>query len=720
MRNILLVISFVLWAVSTSALSSTNFKPMKGLLERRVPWLAGKVTFRSIPAENGYDVFEITTRGQRLEVSASSVPAAGQAINWYLKYYCRQLPAHNSDNVNALPQLPRITQKERHVSRARYRFANGYCTFNYSMSFYTWEEWEKELDWMALNGVNLSLAIVGTEEVWYNVLKQLSFPEKDILSFIPGPAFTSWWLMANLEGWGGPLTHGMIKQNTVLQQRILARMEELGIAPELNGFYGMVPTSLKRLYPQAQIVDQGKWAGGFTRPAILLPTDTLFDRIAALYYGEIRKLYGSNIRFFGGDPFHEGGSANGIDISTIGSRIQQSMQQHFPTSTWVLQGWGDNPQPALLSRLDKRYTLVQDLRGENRAEWDRRKGFEQTPFLWCVVSNFGGKEGLYGRLNRMLKEPCRAAVTYPDLFSGVGTMPEGNLDNPVVYDLIYSWPWMNDSMSIGMFIEQYPVYRYGAENKDARAAWDILLHTVYTSTAASQEGAPESFFCARPSFNISSVSTWGTRRIDYDTALLEKGARLLMMAGARFEKVRAYRFDLVDVVRQVIANKGQYFHQQMKTTFAAKNIAGFERASRSFLDLLLMQDSLLQCDERFMLSTWIGQARKQGADTYAKNLNERNARWLVTLWGPPDNPATDLHEYSHREWNGLLSSLYYQRWKAFVDHHTALLAGKPGAVPDYYQMEKNWANQLRYQDTRELQDYLPVAGRLLERVLTMK
>ena len=57
---------------------------------------------------------------------------------------------------------------------------------------------------MALNGVNLMLAPLGMEAVWSETLKTLGFDQKDVQRFIPGPAYTAWWLMGNLEGWGGP------------------------------------------------------------------------------------------------------------------------------------------------------------------------------------------------------------------------------------------------------------------------------------------------------------------------------------------------------------------------------------------------------------------------------------------------------------------------------------------------------------------------------------
>lgn len=118
---------------------------------------------------------------------------------------------------------------------------------------------------MALNGVNIMLAPVGTELVWYNTLLRLGYTDTEAKAFIPGPAFTAWWLMGNLEGWGGLVSIDMMKQQAELQKKILKRMKELGIEPVLQGFYGMVPHDLKNKISEAKVIEQGKWAGGFQR-----------------------------------------------------------------------------------------------------------------------------------------------------------------------------------------------------------------------------------------------------------------------------------------------------------------------------------------------------------------------------------------------------------------------------------------------------------------------
>ena len=78
-----------------------------------------------------------------------------------------------------------------------------------------------------------------------------------------------------------------------------------------------------------------------------------------------------------------------------------------------------------------------------------------------------------------------------------------------------------------------------------------------------------------------------------------------------------------------------------------------------------------------------------------KKLYEWNASALITVWG--DSIASNqggLHDYSHREWSGLLKDLYYLRWKTFFEQKQQELEGKAsGEVINFYGMEKAWAEK---------------------------
>ncbi|TDE45549.1 alpha-N-acetylglucosaminidase [Flavobacterium rhamnosiphilum] len=685
-KNFALVL---LIAGSIFSANSQSFGTVKELAERRVPWLAKKLVFSTIPKEDGKDVFELFSKNNKIHIAATDANTASSGLNWYLKYYCHRNMSHMGDNLSAVEKLPTVDGKVRIISPYPVRYALNYCTISYTMSFYSWKDWERELDWMALNGVNLMLAPVGMEAVWQNTMNQLGFTQKEVADFIPGPAFGAWWLMGNLEGWGGPITQTMIDQQATLEKKILKRMKELGIQPVMQGFYGMIPTTLKNKM-KIEIISQGKWAGGFQRPDFLLPTDPMFKKVAGVYYTEMKKLYGSDIHFFGGDPFHEGGSSKGADLTACAKGIQQQMQQYFPASTWVLQGWQENPSKGLLDGLDRSKTLVIELFGENTANWEERKGYDGTPFVWSNVSNFGGKVGLYGKLQRFANEVHRAKNSpYGAFLKGIGIIPEGINNNSVAYDFMLELGWHTDKVDTKEWIKNYVKYRYGKSNEAVVNAWQGFLETAYSSPEVYQEGPSESIFCARPSVKIGSVSSWGTRKRNYDTQKFAEAVKLFVSASKEFEQSETYQVDRIDLVRQLQANNGDVVYQKMIDAFNAKEVNTFTSASNQFQKMIQQQDALLSCSKHFSLHTWLKQANDFGTSAADKEIALRNAKEQITFWGPTD-AKTNLHEYAHKEWGGLLGSLYLERWKMFADEKIKIMNKQAVTAPNYFNMEKKW------------------------------
>ena len=417
-----------------------DFGGVADLTQRVAPWTKDKIVFHSLPVAV-HDRFELETVKDQLHIYATTPSAAAMGFNYYLNNYCHQMMSHGADNLKPLDVLPEVRPKCVIETPFQYRYALNYCTFNYSMSFYQWNDWERELDWMALHGVNLMLATTGTEIVWQKTLQQFGFSEKEILDFIPGPAYTAWWLMGNLEGWGGPVTGDMITRQMQLQKRILSRMKELGIEPVLHGFYGMVPTTLQAKFPNAKIIDQGRWAGDFQRPAFLSPMDSLFTRMSDVYYQNVKKIYGE-CHFFGGDPFHEGGKSAELDVKSSAKSIQYQMQKHFPNSTWVLMAWGQNPGDELIQGIQKDNILVLELRGESENNWVKTNKIGNIPWIWCSINNYGETPGLKGKLDCVLQEPRRSfQIPQGNYLKGIGIAPEGILNNPVFYELLLNNAW---------------------------------------------------------------------------------------------------------------------------------------------------------------------------------------------------------------------------------------------------------------------------------------
>lgn len=689
MKKILCLISLFLLGVTLYA------SPITGLLERIDKGASRKFVIERLKGEK--DFFELDQKGNKVVVRGNNYVSIATGINWYLKYYAGINLSWNGMQADLPEVLPPVLKKERHETDLKLRYDFNYCTFSYSMAFWDWKRWEQEIDWMALHGINLPLAMVGTDVVWKNVLEELGYTREEINAFIAGPGFQAWWLMNNLEGWGGPNPDSWYERQEELQKRILKRMREYGIEPVLPGYSGMVPHNAKdRL--GLNVADPGRW-NGYPRPAFLQPTDPQFERIAALYYREMTRLYGK-VSYYSMDPFHEGGNTSGVDLEAAGKAIWKAMKQANPRAAWVVQAWGANPRPQMIRNLPAGDMVVLDLFSESRPQWGdpasswyRKEGFGQHDWLFCMLLNYGGNVGLHGKMAHLIEEFYKAKdSSFGKTLKGVGMTMEGIENNPVMYELLCELPWREQRFSKDEWLEGYLKARYGKSDSQVSQAWMLLSNTIYNCPAAStQQGTHESILCARPSWKAYQVSSWSEMSDYYDPADVIRAAGMMVDAAERFRGNNNFEYDLVDIVRQAVAEKGRLMYRALVDAYKAGDRELFKLSSDRFLRLILMQDRLLATRSEFKVGRWLESARNLGSTEEEKDWYEWNARVQITTWG--NRVAADdggLHDYAHREWNGLLRDFYYLRWKTWLDEQLkSFEGGQPKAI-DFYALEEPW------------------------------
>lgn len=689
MKKFLCLISLFLLGVTLYA------SPITGLLERIDKGASRKFVIERLKGEK--DFFELDQKGNKVVVRGNNYVSIATGINWYLKYYAGINLSWNGMKADLPEVLPPVLKKERHETDLKLRYDFNYCTFSYSMAFWDWKRWEQEIDWMALHGINLPLAMVGTDVVWKNVLEELGYTREEINAFIAGPGFQAWWLMNNLEGWGGPNPDSRYERQAELQKRILKRMREYGIEPVLPGYSGMVPHNAKdRL--GLNVADPGRW-NGYPRPAFLQPTDPQFERIAALYYREMTRLYGK-ASYYSMDPFHEGGNTSGVDLEAAGKAIWKAMKQANPRAAWVVQAWGANPRPQMIRNLPAGDMVVLDLFSESRPQWGdpasswhRKEGFGQHDWLFCMLLNYGGNVGLHGKMAHLIEEFYKAKdSSFGKTLKGVGMTMEGIENNPVMYELLCELPWREQRFSKDEWLEGYLKARYGKSDSQVSQAWMLLSNTIYNCPAAStQQGTHESILCARPSWKAYQVSSWSEMSDYYDPADVIRAAGMMVDAAERFRGNNNFEYDLVDIVRQAVAEKGRLMYRVLVDAYKAGDRELFKLSSDWFLRLILMQDRLLATRPEFKVGRWLESARNLGSTEEEKDWYEWNARVQITTWG--NRVAADdggLHDYAHREWNGLLRDFYYLRWKTWLDEQLkSFEGGQPKAI-DFYALEEPW------------------------------
>jgi alpha-N-acetylglucosaminidase len=690
MRKILFVL---MAAFALAAFGQKNPEQISALLNR----IGGEGTSSRIEtrvknslSNEGQDVFEISSRKGKPYIQGSSLSALTAGIGWYLNHYAHVNLSWNQLTTDlSVVTLPVPKEKERRECSADYRYYLNYCTYSYSMAFWTKERWEQEIDWMALHGINLPLALVGTDVVWKNMLTEMGYSRIDVDKFVAGPGFQAWWLMNNLEGWGGPNPDWWYERQEHLCQFILGRMRELGMDPVLPGYSGILPSNATEKMG-VKVIDQGYWCSGFRRPSFLLPTDERYAEIAQLYYKHLAQVMGKS-KYYSMDPFHEGGRTNGINLKVAFNTIYQEMLKHSPGAVWVMQSWGDNPRQEALDTLENGGLLVLDLYSEGLAKWVEKKGYSGHDFVWCMLHNFGGKTGMHGRFETMLIGYYNALEQYPNGTKGIGAIPEGLETSPILYDLLFELPWMKREEGKD-WMQRYTEARYGAKSEAMEKGWDVLAKSVLNCPQPMQD--VEAVICARPALNVTRVSGWGTTKIYHDIRKVREAAALMLKEKHRFKDNLNYEYDITDVVRQTLTDSTYYLLKDIATSHKNKDMDAFKKQYAVFLEILSDLNRLLSQVEPFKLETWTQSARNvcnevQGTTEEDKDWMEWNARTLVSVWGPEQCAERGrLHDYSSRQWGGMLNDFYRARWEMFFK---ALEEGKNITSPEWFKWEDQWS-----------------------------
>lgn len=695
--------------------------PMTALVNRICRGAGDKFIFEQVDSDK--DFFELDQSGDKVVIRGNNYSTMGAGLNWYLKYYAGIHLSWNGMTAQLPETLPAVPVRERHESKTDIRYYLNYCTFSYSMAFWDWARWQKEIDWMILHGINLPLAITGTETVWYKLLKSYGYTTDEINSFIAGPAFLPWWHMNNLEGWGGPNPESWYTQQVELQRKIVARYRDFGIEPCFPGYAGMVPSNAgtKLGLP---VTNPGRWQS-FRRPYFMKPTDVRFNEFADKYYQITEELFGT-AKYFGIDPFHEGGSTAGVDLDAAGNAIMAAVKRTNPDGVWVMQAWQDNPREAVIGNIPVGDILILDLFsesypmwGDKPSPWYRAGGYKQHEWVYNMLLNFGGRTGMFGKMDRVIESYYKAVASEQGkTLRGVGATMEAIENNPVMFELIYELPWREKQPTKDEYIADYVKARYGTPNSNLNDAWKILSNTSYNCPYAStQEGPTGSIFCGRPSLDKDmTVSCCDGRSIYYDVNLQRNALKKMIEVSKYFRGNNNFEYDITDIARQAMADKAHILRKEIIEAFKAKDRGLYEKKRTLFLNMILDQNRLCGTRREFMLGPWLEQAKKIAPDAAGRTLNEWNARILITVWGPKASADGGLRDYSYREWNGILKDFYYVRWKKFFDTLDKV-AGTDTMVPEinWFAIEKPWTHETKVYPTVPVENPIDFAKELYDK-----
>ena len=282
-----------------------------GVLRRQVGPAAARFHFEPLPASpDGNPAYTIVASQGEVRIAGTSAVAMCRAAYTYLRGQCGAMVCWSGSHLdlpNPLPALApvRVDCPYRHI-----QYLNP-CTYGYTMAFWDWPRWERELDWMALHGITMPLAMEGQEWVWNKVWRSFGVSEAELDAFNTGPAHLPWHRMGNINRFDGPLPARWIENRRVLQRKILDRMRALGRMPVAPAFAGFVPQGFLRAQPQAEtttllwLPSEFKTIPRSTRTFVLHPRqEALYREIGRRFITAYKAEYGE-VSHYLADSFNE-------------------------------------------------------------------------------------------------------------------------------------------------------------------------------------------------------------------------------------------------------------------------------------------------------------------------------------------------------------------------------------------------------------------------------
>uniref|UniRef100_A0A0E0G1Q3 Alpha-N-acetylglucosaminidase n=1 Tax=Oryza nivara TaxID=4536 RepID=A0A0E0G1Q3_ORYNI len=630
-----------------------------GLLRRLLPSHARSFRFQIVSKGGvcgGSSCFRISNadgsrrNGAEILIQGTTAVELASGLHWYLKYWCG---AHISWDKTGGAQLasvplpgslPQVKGTGVKIERpVPWNYYQNVVTSSYSFVWWDWKRWEKEIDWMALQGINLPLAFTGQEAIWQKM---------------------GWTTITKLAG-------------------------------------STIDTAEENIVPNTVDGDP-RWCCTY----LLDPSDALFIDVGQAFIRQQMKEYGDITNIYNCDTFNENTPPTNEPayISSLGSAIYEAMSRGNKDAVWLMQGWlfysdaafWKEPQmKALLHSVPTGKMIVLDLFADVKPIWQMSSQFYGVPYIWCMLHNFGGNIEMYGILDSIASGPIDARTSHNSTMVGVGMCMEGIEHNPVVYELMSEMAFRSQKVEVEDWLKIYSYRRYGQSNVEVEKAWGILYHTIYNCTDGIADHNKD-YIVQFPDISPNSFSSDVSKRkaisevkkhrrfvlsevsaslphphLWYSTKEAIKALELFLNAGNDLSKSLTYRYDLVDLTRQSLSKLANEVYLDAMNAYRKKDSNGLNFYTKKFLELIVDIDTLLASDDNFLLGPWLEDAKSLARTENERKQYEWNARTQVTMWY--DNTKTEqskLHDYANKFWSGLLKSYYLPRASKYFSRLT--------------------------------------------------
>lgn len=627
------------------------------LIKRNTPSVADRFILRFIESEDSNDVFEYEAENGKILLKGNNKISLACAYYSYLKKYCNAHMSHCGEFELDIKEAPLPSEKFRKVIYQKKRAYLDYITASNSTWLWDFERWEKELDFMAMRGINMALNVVGNDALMYYTLIKNDIPTKAATFFISGPAFYAWQMTAKIDSFIPRNSNIYFEELIVLAKKIFDRMNELGIEPVLSTFNGLVPKEVLKIFnkPKAMIMD--KWAG-YPKTFRLNMDDALFTKIFKTYmsiqeekigvakYYMCDQLCNLKLKDNRKSSKYLLSSAENLD-KLINYCIDDKPCLVFPAESY---------NKLFLDNIKRNDLLIFDVDGSLHSQFN---DFNGIPFIIGNTQENSPHASLHGDIEKIASFSYKDEMKKHSNLLGLGYFPESLEQNPLVQELIFEKLTDEEKTDIDAFLEEYCLCRYKVKSENAKNAYQLLKKSCYSPENGTADIG--SVMCTRPSLEIKHTAPFDRLELLYDNKTLSKAFEELLKTECRNGNIK---YDLVFILRQILDNYLYGLYKTIIKNYYDRDKDEFGKNTTQFLSVIIDADEILKTLPESNTYDYLLKIKKSCVDADEVVTNSLNFLVSHTTWGPMNE---DMERYDYY-WNclgGLTKEYYFLRWEMF-------------------------------------------------------
>lgn len=660
---------------------------MRDFVLRNTPKIADTFIFETIEADNGKDCFKIYTQDKKIVIAGNNNVAKAMGYYRYLTDYCGCIITSSDYDISTIGQAPLPDKITEITISQKIRARTSYEFFAIEGNFWGFDRWEKEIDFMAMHGINAPLQLVGFDSVMYHFLDTIGLDKKLCLEFSSGPAFLPGQITGNIAATHSVNSTEYLERKLFVGKQIMQREKELDMMPILPGIIPSVPFSIRKKYIKMEIFKAPFW---YNLPPVfyIKPENAFFDIFNDKFLKIQKEILGET-DYYIFDPLYDV-NKRGYNsyLENIGRKCLTVLKEFNPDSKCFVHQNSINSDFFNNVSSDD-YIIITE---PNEQSQDLKNS---------IISISGNKYG-------------RTAIS-GNIIKALGSQTDNNslgfaleLDTFSINDIycaaVLKGLYAENDCSPESFYREYSIKKYKTPNYTDEVR--KLSELCYNSDV--EYG---SIICSRPSTVTLHTAIGDTLLKEYDYHKLYEIAQ--DFSESEEKKNEAVRTELINITRQFLSDIAYPVYKTATKAFNTQNIELFEQTSNLFLEICEDMDKLLKTKKENNLVYNYELAHCLGKTPEEREKIDINYLLLHTIWGPIDH--SQLYDRYWVEWGGMVSDFYAKRWHMYYKA-LAVYFNKPRKLKDVSKKRPYERNEYKrtYQSKRLalfenefLSDYMP-------------